>query len=112
MCFPSSDFAVTFRATYYGQMNTTSMEFLEYLSEWVSSGPSIIYQDSHLRVDSECPVLIESDVVCTIDREASYGGAIAGGVLSIVILVGITIVGIFVTVILISRLCQNKKRPP
>ena len=57
----SSEDSVVFRAEIaYASFIYTADELLEFISQWVQNGPSIVVGASRLNVDSNCPTQLDS----------------------------------------------------
>ena len=115
---------VTYRSGLSGTSYIKSQMLVSYIEDWVSSGPNVHVQGSLLKIDKECPVSItsydddlcvESDEVTTASESPStstnnsqqstdISGAIAGGVLAVLVIVFVFIV----LLVLLWRGCHGE----
>ena len=113
-CFESSSLYVTYRARLSGTPDSDSHTLVSYLEDWVSGGPSITVQSDLMRIDSVCPVNIETfhDEECdeTPVSQSSVDStiiiAIIGGTVAVVVTV--TIAVLLFALALVWRSCHGK----
>ena len=90
-------------------MDMNAEAFVEIISDWVQSQPSILVADTRLDVDSTCPTELESFASLDCDTETSESGSdeteanleiVIGAVCAAVIIVFIIVV---IVIILVRR---------
>ena len=102
-CFSNPD-EVTFRARLHGTGQASSSQLMSYMKQWIMGDVTLLVQGLNLRVDSTCSIAISSfsDPECESEQQqqppsgstfpAVIGGAVAGVVALIVIVVAVGMV--------------------
>ena len=107
-CFTSLD-KVTFRAVINGNADTTSLQLLDYIKQWVGGGAKVPVQGLRLTVDPTCPVEISSidDPECeakSTDEDSNNTLAIiSGSVASALVVVTVMVVVALVIILVVKR---------
>ena len=98
-CFEISPTTVTFRGEIGAALRANTSQVISYMEQWVATNPTIVIQNTRLRVDSSCNVKIDSfndpecgSVTSTMndcsksDTDAIIVGGVVGGLLATLII--------------------------
>ena len=59
-CFENSPTTVTFRGEIGAALRANTSQVISYMEQWVATNPTIVVQNTRLRIDSSCNVKIDS----------------------------------------------------
>ena len=59
-CFEKSPTTVTFRGEIGAALRANTSQVISYMEQWVATNPTIVVQNTRLRIDSSCNVKIDS----------------------------------------------------
>lgn len=100
-CFSNPD-EVTFRARLHETTQASTSQLMNYLQQWIMGNVTIVVRGLRLQIDSTCSITISSfsDPECESKQQppsdytfpAVIGGAVAGGVALVVIVVAVGMV--------------------
>ena len=92
-CFQNSPNAVTYRAQLNGVLGATSMQLVNYVVEYVRSGPFLLLEGLLIKVDKSCivPIMFRNEPECnpenTLNKEIIIGATVGGAIFIILILI-------------------------
>ena len=106
-CFEKSPTTVTFRGEIGPALRANASQVISYMEQWVTTNPTIVIQNTRLRVDSSCNVKINSfnDPECgnmtSTVNDGSNTAVIVGGILGGLLATLIIALSLVVIVILV-----------
>ena len=92
-CFQNSPNAVTYRAQLNSVLGATSMQLVNHIVEYVSSGPFLLVEGLLIKVDKTCnvPIMFRNVPECNPEDltniEAVIGGIVGGVVIIFLVLI-------------------------
>ena len=115
-CFDNSPTAVTFRGEIGSTVgaNSSQLQVISYMEQWVATNPTVVVQNSTLRIDGNCNVKIDSfndpecsPMISTMDDNSVNIGAVIGVVGGVTTTLAIA-VSLVVIVALLLKTRQKK----
>ena len=118
-CFSESPHQITFRAQINQTSQSSTVELVSYIEQWITSTGSLVVQGSLLQLNTTCPLVIVDQFVaseCPLDQptivtattstqQPDNTGAIVGGV----VVLGLALI-LAITAIVIGYLVLKQRR--
>ena len=114
-CFGSNADSVTFRAHLVGLADVTSTTLATYVAEWVAMDPTVLLQNVHFLLDSNCQDeviindILDPECVQVMAESSSLGTGAAAGITAAAILTAVLLVGgVIMLAVFLRRRHQEK----
>ena len=109
-CFENSPTTVTFRGEIGAALRANTSQVISYMEQWVATNPTIVLQNTRLRIDSSCNVKIDSfndpecgsmtstrnDCYCSNTAAITVGGIVGGLLTTLIIALSLVVIVVLV----------------